>query len=218
MTDIYFPFNTCEQPNKDAWIAQPVSAFINMITSIILIYFFLQAKTLIIKLLIFSFIAFEIFHTFSHIKHIDGIIQSNIIHSIWYFLTFMILIASIQITNKYPNIQLLLLLLTIIIIDINLFFLPNKLYMIFTALTLPIVIVISYYKLYPIYIKKTIPYLILLLLIVGLFLINEKINCENMMKFAKLPYHAIIEIIGMILFITLAYIFLKSERYLKTSY
>ena len=45
-----------------------------------------------------------------------------------------------------------------------------------------------------------------------LFLINEKINCENMMKFAKLPYHAIIEIIGMILFITLAYIFLKSDN------
>jgi hypothetical protein len=212
MTNIYFPFNTCEEPNKKAWVAQPVSAFINMITCIILIYLFLQAKTLIIRLLILAFILFELFHTFSHIKHINGTIQSNIIHGIWYFLSFMVLIASIKITKQYPKIYTILILLTIIIIDINLFFQPNKLYMIFTALTLPIVIVISYYNLYPIYIKKAIPYLIGLLIIVGIFLINDKNNCENMMKYAKLPYHAIIEILGMILFITLANVFLQTEK------
>ena len=157
MRDIYFPFKTCEEPNKNTWIAQPVSAFINMITSIILIYFFLKAKTLIIKLLILSFIAFEIFHTYSHIKHINGAIQSNIIHGIWYFLTFMILIASVKMTNKYPNLYTKIILL----------------------------------------------------------LINEKYNCEYMIKYAKLPYHAIIEIIGMLLFIILSYVFLKSEKYLK---
>jgi hypothetical protein len=32
------------------------------------------------------------------------------------------------------------------------------------------------------------------------------------MKYAKLPYHAIIEIIGMILFITLANVFLQTEK------
>jgi len=213
MTEIYFPFNTCEEPNKKSYIAQPISAFINMITCLILIYFFLQAKTSIIRLLILSFILFEIFHTFSHITHIDGTIQSNIIHGIWYFLSFMVLIASIKITKQYPNIYTILILLTIIIIDINLFFQANKLYMVFTALTLPVVIVISYYNLYPICIKKAIPYLISLLIILGLVLINEKINCLNMMKYAKLPYHAIIEIIGMILFTLLSYIFLQTEKY-----
>lgn len=212
MTEIYFPFNTCEEPNKKAWVAQPVSAFINMITCLILIYLFLQAKTIIIRLLILSFILFEIFHTFSHITHIDGTIQSNIIHGIWYFLSFMLLIASIKITKQYPNIYTILILLTIIIIDMRLFFMPNKLYMVFTALTLPVVIVISYYNLYPIYIKKAIPYLIALLIILGLVLINEKINCLNMIKYAKLPYHAIIEIIGMILFILLSYVFLQTEK------
>jgi hypothetical protein len=212
MTEIYFPFNTCEEPNKKAWVAQPVSAFINMITCLILIYLFLQAKTIIIRLLILSFILFEIFHTFSHITHIEGTIQSNIIHGIWYFLSFMLLIASIKITKQYPNIYTILILLTIIIIDMRLFFMPNKLYMVFTALTLPVVIVISYYNLYPIYIKKAIPYLIALLIILGLVLINEKINCLNMIKYAKLPYHAIIEIIGMILFILLSYVFLQTEK------
>ena len=214
MTDIYFPFKTCEEPNKNQLIAQPVSAFINFITYIILIYFFLKAKTIIIRLLILAFIAFEIFHTYSHITHVDGAIQSNIIHGIWYFLSFMILIASIKITKKYPNIYTILILLLIIIIDINLFFLPNKLYMIFTGFAIPLVIIISYYKLYPNYIKKAIPYLISLLIIVGIVLINEKFNCENMMKIAKLPYHAIIEILGMILFTLLSYVFVQSEKYI----
>ncbi len=100
MTDVYFPFNTCEEPNKKAWVAQPVSAFINFITCLILIYFFLKAKTTIIRLLILAFILFEIFHTFSHITHIDGTIQSNIIHGIWYYLSLMILIASIKIIQN----------------------------------------------------------------------------------------------------------------------
>ena len=214
MTEIYFPFNTCEEPNKKSWIAQPISAFINFITCIILIYFFLKAKTIIIKLLILAFIAFEIFHTYSHITHVDGAIQSNIIHGIWYFLSFMILIASIKITKKYPNIYTILILLLIIIIDINLFLLSNKFYMIITGLSLPMVIAISYYKLFPKNIKRAIPYLIGLLIIVGIFLINEKINCENMMKIAKLPYHAIIEILGMILFTLLSYVFVQSEKYI----
>jgi hypothetical protein len=212
MTDIYFPFNTCEEPNKKDWVAQPVSAFINFITSLILIYFFFKAKTIIIRLLILAFILFELFHTFSHITHINGTIQSNVIHGLWYFLSFMLLITSIKITKQYPNIYTILILLAIIIIDINLFFQPNKLYMIITGLSLPVVIAISYYNLFPIYIKKAIPYLIGLLIIVGIFLINEKNNCENMMKYAKLPYHAIIEIIGLILFITLANVFLQTEK------
>jgi hypothetical protein len=212
MTDIYFPFNTCEEPNKKAWVAQPVSAFINFITSIILIYFFFKAKTIIIRLLILAFILFELFHTFSHITHINGTIQSNVIHGLWYFLSFMLLITSIKITKQYPNIYAIIILLLIIIIDINLFFLQNKFYMIITALSLPVVIAISYYNLFPKYIKKAIPYLIGLLIIVGIVLINEKINCENMMKYAKLPYHAIIEIIGLILFITLANVFLQTEK------
>lgn len=126
----------------------------------------------------------------------------------------MLLIASIKITKQYPNIYTTIILLLLIIIDITLFLLSNKFYMILTGLSLPVVIAISYYNLYPKYIKKAIPYLIGLLIIVGIVLINEKINCENMMKYAKLPYHAIIEIIGMVLFTLLSYVFLQSEKYI----
>jgi hypothetical protein len=84
--------------------------------------------------------------------------------------------------------------------------------MVFTAFTIPVVIVISYYNLYPMYMKTIIPYLILLLLIVAILILNEKFNCEIMISYANLPYHAIIETLGLILFTSLAYIFLRCEK------
>ena len=82
----------------------------------------------------------------------------------------MVLIASIKITKQYPNIYAIIILTIIIIIDICLVFQPDKLYMVFTGLSLPVVIVISYYNLYPDHIKKAVPYLVLLLIVVGIFL------------------------------------------------
>ena len=175
----FYPFHTCEQPYiSSKYIAQPVSATINIITVSILTYFFIKSHTIEIKLLLLSFIAFQVFHAFSHIIHIDGNIQSNIIHIIWYFLTFMI----------------------------------------FTAFALPLIIVISYYKYYPEEMKKAIPYLIGLLFILIIVLLNEKFNCELMMSYINLPYHAIIELLGLILFGLLAYIFYKSENQLIKNY
>ena len=216
----FYPFHTCEQPYiSSKYIAQPVSATINIITVSILTYFFIKSHTIEIKLLLLSFIAFQVFHAFSHIIHIDGNIQSNIIHIIWYFLTFMILLTSIKITNKYPDIYIILLLIFVIIIDISiLIYSINKVYMIFTAFALPLIIVISYYKYYPEEMKKAIPYLIGLLFILIIVLLNEKFNCELMMSYINLPYHAIIELLGLILFALLAYIFYKSENKLIKNY
>ena len=99
-----------------------------------------------------------------------------------------------------------MILIIIIIIDLYILIKSNiKLYMIFSAFMLPIIIVLFYYKYYPSYIKKTIPYLIILIL-------NEKFNCKLMMLYANLPYHGIIEILGLILFTILGYIFFKSEK------
>jgi hypothetical protein len=212
--NIFFPFYTCEEPyNNNNYIAQPVSAIINIITCIILAFFLIKAKTKTIKLLLLSFIIFQGYHAYSHIKHIDGSIQSNVIHTIWYFLTFMILLTSIKITNKRPSIYMIIILIIVIIIDLYILIKSNiKLYMIFSAFMLPIIIVLFYYKYYPSYIKKTIPYLIILLFVVIILILNEKFNCELMMSYANLPYHGIIEILGLILFTILGYIFFKSEK------
>jgi hypothetical protein len=208
----FFPFNTCETPNKDGLVAQPISATINIITCIILIYFAWQARTITVKILLLSFIAFQAFHAFSHIRHIEGYVQSNVIHAIWYFVAFMVLFTSMQMSKKSPPIFTILLLIFIIIIDLYLFFYTSKVYMVFTAFTLPIVIVLSYYNTYPAFMKNTIPYLIVLLIIVSALLLNEKYNCDAMIAYANLPYHAIIETLGLILFTSLAYLFVRWEQ------
>jgi hypothetical protein len=214
MVNSFFPFKTCEKPNIDGIIAQHVSATINIITCIILLYYALIAKTTTIRLLMISFILFQAYHAYSHIKHIDGHIQSNVIHVIWYFVSFMILIASIKITKHPPHQYTIILLSIIIFIDIYLSLFTDKLYMIFTGFSLPIIITLSYYNLYPDYMKKNIPYLILLLVIVVILILNEKINCENMISFAIFPYHAFIEILGLVLFSSSANIFIKSETFI----
>ena len=207
----FFPFKTCEKPLKDGIIAQPVSATINIITCLILLYYVIIAKTKTLKILILSFIAFQAFHAFSHIQHIDGYIQANIIHVLWYFMSFMILLSSIQITKKNPKLMTIISLFAIIIIDLYLFLHTNKLYTIFTGFTIPVIIVVSYYYLYPSHMKTTIPYLILLLLVVIILILNEKFNCDLMLSYAILPYHAIIEIVGLILFVILAHIFVYNH-------
>ncbi len=208
----FFPFHTCETPNKDSLVAQPVSAAINILTCIILIYFAWQARTITVKTLLLSFIAFQAFHAFSHTRHIEGHVQSNVIHTIWYFVAFMVLFTSMQMSKKPPPIFTIFILIFIIIIDMYLFFYTSKVYMVFTAFTLPIVIVLSYYNTYPAFMKNTIPYLILLLLVVSALLLNEKYNCETMIAYANLPYHAIIETLGLILFTSLAYLFVRWEQ------
>jgi hypothetical protein len=208
----FFPFHTCETPNNDGLVAQPVSATINIITCIILIYFAWHARTITIKILLLSFIVFQAFHAFSHIRHIEGHVQSNVIHTIWYFVAFMVLFTSMQMSKKPPSIYTILLLSIIILIDLYLFFYTSKVYMVFTAFTLPVIVVLSYYNTYPTFMKNTIPYLILLLIIVAVLLLNEKYNCEAMIAYANLPYHAIIETLGLILFTTLAYLFVRWEQ------
>jgi hypothetical protein len=207
----FFPFNTCEKPKIESLVAQPVSATINILTCIIILYFIFQAQTTTVRLLLLTFFAFQAFHAFSHIRHIEGHIQSNVIHVIWYSVAFMVLFTSMQMSKKSPPLYTILIICTIIMIDIYLYMHTDRLYTIFTALTLPVIVVISYYNTYPAFMKNTIPYLILLLLIVSALLLNEKFNCDAMISYANLPYHAIIETLGLILFSSLAYLFVRWE-------
>lgn len=47
MKNGFFPFNTCEKPDTNNLIAQPVSASINLLSCIILLFLLCKAKTLI---------------------------------------------------------------------------------------------------------------------------------------------------------------------------
>jgi hypothetical protein len=208
----FFPFKTCEEPSENGLVAQPVSATINIITCIILMYFMLQARTTAVRILFLSFITFQAFHAFSHIQHIDGSIQVNVIHVIWYMLSFTALYTIITLSKISPSIYIIAMLCALIIIDLYIWNFIGGVYMIFSGFAILLSIVISYYNSYPTFIKNALIYMIIGLCILLAFIVNEKLNCENMIAYANLPYHAIIETLGLILFIALAYLFVRWEQ------
>jgi hypothetical protein len=209
----FFPFKTCETPHKDSIIKQPVSAFFNILSCIILIYYIIIAKTFAIKLCLFSFLLFQAFHAFSHMHHIEGNIQTIIIHILSYLLSITSFYTLFILCKKLPSYSIILFIIILIVIDIYIFLFQNHSILgIFSGFAIIVVTYLSYYMFYPKFIKTILKYIILGLFILSLVIINEKMNCDNMIAYSNLPYHAIIEIIGLILFTSLGYMFIIWEN------
>jgi hypothetical protein len=65
---------------------KPYSAFINVMNCFIIVYFLNKTKTNHSFYLLGSILLFEMFHTLSHIIHINGPIQINITHVLNYLM------------------------------------------------------------------------------------------------------------------------------------
>jgi len=205
-----FPFSTCEIPSDT--IAQPVSAFINGISTLILLALLLISKTFPVQLALFSYMCFEGWHTYSHIYHHSSEIQTLIVHILGYFMSFATLYAILNYSNGKPSIIFLLVLVMLIGIDIYCFVKVKGLSIIITGLGLLLVIVGFNYKYLPLLFQKCFPYFIVgIIVIIGLF-INEKMNCKKMLEYKKFPYHSIIEIVGLIMFVMLGVCILDMEK------
>ena len=200
MSEYTFPFNTCEKPNKNG-IAQPYSALFNLINCLIILYFLLKTTHNYTFALIFSLLCFELFHVFSHVIHISGSIQTNITHFITYFINLAFIYVFYSYTNKFPSYQFILYLIALVCFDIySLFYLSVVFYVISQSIIM-ISILFYYAPLLPKFIKQCVYQIIFFVgVIIALFL-NEKYNCEKMLKFyPDFPYHIFIEVVGIILF------------------
>lgn len=208
-----FPFNTCEIPTKGT-IEQPISTYINMLSSIILIILFFVAKNVYVKIAIFFYTIFEIWHTFSHMKHIDGKIQKYVVHVLGITMGIMTLIVIQKLSNSTIELHYLLILSILLILDIVLLFKYKNDDLVGFILGLVIIlwIVIGKWKYIPKDIQINLRWIIIGVLILILLFINEAYNCEKMQKWKKLPYHAIIEILGLILFTGLSLTWIKWEQ------
>ena len=191
-----FPFTTCEKPDANSIVMQPVSSLVNLCTIIILIYFTLQTKTLSILLALLSYIIFEIWHMFSHMQHISGTIQSNIVHILGYFMAFLTLYAIIDLTHQYPTAIFMIALFILIIIDFYVWSYVKGVWTVITGLSILIMVVFGSYAAIP---KELLYYFYIFLIgIICLLLViyNESINCEKMLDIYSFPYHIFVEIIG----------------------
>ena len=202
-----FPFHTCEKPKKG--IAQPYSAVLNAINCIMIAYFLLQTKSLFSTFLLFSIFCFELFHTFSHIIHIPGKIQTMISHFLSYAINFAFLFFFIHLTNKVPSFAFLFYLLLLTLFDIySLFYLSIVFYLISQAI-LMISLLTYYFPLLSNSIQKNIYKIISLTSMAILLFLNETYNCKKMLDFYPLPYHSLIEIVGVLLFYVICSTFYK---------
>ena len=202
-----FPFHTCEKPNSSG-IAQPYSAFLNLVSCVIILYFLSKTKTTYARLLLVSILFFEIFHTFSHSIHIPNNSQIIITHILAYFVNFCYLFALYQYSGVFPDNYFLLYLSLVIAFDIYAFhslpfvFYLSSQFLIFMSLFS------YYYGYFSNEIKERIPLLYGLTLLVLLLFINESYNCKQMLDFCHwFPFHIFIEIAAIFIVYNISSIF-----------
>lgn len=209
MNHYTFPFDTCEKTNENG-IVQPYSAFVNIINCIIIFYFLIKTETIQIFFLLFCIFLFELFHVFSHVVHIKGAIQTNIIHSITYLVNIAFLIVLYKYTNRFPSNIFCIYLIFLVCMDIySFFYLPVMFYILCQSAIL-ISLLIYYFSLLPKFIKTCIYQIIFFVIIIILLITNEKYNCKKMVDInPDFPYHIFIEIAGIGLFYVICSNFYK---------
>jgi len=203
MKDYTFPFDTCEIPySKTSIIAQPYSFTVNLLSSCIILYALFNTNDIYIKTFFGLLFLFELIHTISHFIHIPGNIQNNIIHFIAYLVNFSYFAIFIHLTQTMPSIGILLIYLLIIILDIILLYKQKFLGYFITQLSLIVLINLYYFNYITKHVSCNYIYLFFILtVIVILLFINEKENCKKMLDKKELPYHIIVETMGVPLFI-----------------
>jgi len=203
-----FPFNTCEKPKKKG-IAQPYSALLNAVNCVMILYFLVQTKTHYAAILLFSIFCFELFHVFSHTIHIPGSIQINITHALTYIMNASFFYLFYCYTKKIPGSLFLFYIITLIFVDIYSYLNLSIIYYLLSQSILFVSLLLYYLPLLPKYVKTSIYQIIFWISIVILLFLNEKYNCKKMLDVYPLPYHTMIEIVGIFLFYIICSTFYK---------
>ena len=205
-----FPFDTCEIPSPGSLISQPFSAGINFAVTVFLVAYLFRAKTSFVRLVIVSYALFQAWHTFSHAYHIQGSIQTNIVHVLGYFMTFSTLAAILYLSGESLSGGILLILVLLVACDLSYWLFVKGIATVFTGLLIFSFVIVIHWKVLPVFFRKRLIWMIPCTALIFVLIINEKLNCEAMVnQWGNLPYHIAIEIIGGILFCALADAFIQ---------
>ena len=200
MNQYTFPFNTCEKTQKHG-IAQPYSSYVNLLNCAIIFYFLVQTKKFYTFFLLFSILCFEAFHTLSHMLHIQGMIQTYMVHALTYVINAAFFYAFYSYTRVFPNNVFLFYLVMLVCFDLYaLFHLSLGFYIMSQALIL-ISLLVYYFPMLPAAIQSGIYRIVFVVICTTLLIFNESYNCKTMMRvYPHFPYHVIIEAFGVLLF------------------
>ena len=205
--DFTFPYSTCEKITKNG--TQPVSASINIASIFVLLYFFFSSRSTTNRWVLFFFILFETIHTYSHLRHVPGNVQLYMIHLTGYCILFAVMKTLWIHTGRCMSTQQLLLWSSLLVVDAYLFFSGAPfLWFLTTSVILFSMLIIFYYPFLPPKARAVIPWILIVVVMVVLMDFAESRYCEKWMQKQILPYHAMVEFLGWIVFVLLG-IFLQ---------
>jgi len=202
-----FPFATCEPVRDGAgWLAQPWSFAINGATLLALLAFAFKTPSAIVRTTLLSYAAFEAWHAFSHARHVPGNLQINVVHVLGYLMAFSTLAAILYLSGTSLSLAAGAAIGAAVLLDLALTLrFHSTILMVFTGLAIFSVIVATQWsKLPPAFYAAFGWMLAGLVLLMALF-VNEYYRCPSMLKIARAPWHAMIEILGFVLFVALAW-------------
>jgi hypothetical protein len=209
MNDFTFPFDTCEQPNKTG-IAQPYSVAVNIVIIAFVSYFLFNCNTFGAALLLVSILLFEIFHTFSHIVHIPGKIQTYVVHFFAYCVNSSLFYFLYNYTSKFPNMGFLCYLFLLVVIDLYALSRTNIIIYLTTQTVIFVSLLLYFYKYLSSRIQQGIKIISILAVLAILLELNEIYNCKTLLSyFPHFPFHILIETTILSVFWVVCSIFYK---------
>lgn len=201
-----FPFNTLEKAQPDSIIAQPYSAAIVFLTVCMLFYFLFQTKNIYVILVLIAIILFETFHMLSHAFHIPGNLQVNFVHFSAYLIFIFLFSLLYSVSKVFPSIYFIIFCAIIILLDIYAFFNLSTAYFATTQFILNLSLLYNYQTYLPNQFKNDLPIIaFLLFLTIIIILLEKKYGDEFLEKYPYIPFHAINEIVGLLLFYIVGY-------------
>lgn len=170
--------------------------------------------------LLCTLVLFEVVHVYSHIHHGSGAIQVTMIHLIAYLILFLyvyILFQTFGFVRRSRSYGIVGCLLFILDLWSFLHRWPFVWYM-STLVMMFVLVFLLYFSQLNIPQRRLSRLILLCALLILLLFWNESLHCTSLLRWnAYLPYHAIIETIGLVLFIVLPSFFLSLAPPLRST-
>jgi len=210
-----FPFDTCEVPSLGS-VAQPTSAMINGISTLVLVGASMYATLPAVRTTLGTYALFEAWHTWSHMIHISGPSQKRVVHVLGLLMAFATLWMIQSLTNAPMDAMFTGVLFSLLLVDFAIT-LSSKMDIvgIATGLSIFVWIVCGRWKYLPLYVQQSLIYIVPAVGFLLLLFVNEAVNCKKMQGIYVFPYHAAIEVVGLVLFTWLAYLWLLWESRIR---
>jgi len=186
-------------------VAQPVSTFVNLLTCIGLIALLLVTKRPLqmpVVSLVIALIAFELWHAFSHMRHIEGRLQSHIIHALTYVIAFITLLVIYTATGSVH----LGFVVAAVALDIAILVSNHTKLSVLSGVFVFVAALLGNIGAFP---QKHLPILFMLIVLGAAVFLLEHRFCQAAMNVVVLPYHAIVEIIVMAFILIFANMMLR---------